>query len=308
MSTVMKRLAWVLALIGLVVVGDRVIARGLQKVVLSTENRFAVLYRGGVPDDAVLIFGDSRSVDSFHAPSLSEGLGRPVFNLGNNGTSISIIEILLEDYLERNGKPSLVVIEASCVRQSHEQIQDLLPFATTSDRVGLFADRVLPDDLVRARQVSDLYNFNGETLVRAIGTFGKSDQGYAPGKRISAQALAEAQGDYVDTINLRPENLDALERLTAMLRSEGIEYRLVIAPYLPAYRPKIENFDAFVRAVSEAADAPVWDFSNALTQTDAFADRVHPNRTGARLLVPILIERGLFEPGGAPLATGPSDG
>jgi hypothetical protein len=70
----------------------------------------------------------------------------------------------------------------------------------------------------------------------------------------------------------------------------------VIGPYLPVYRQNLPEYDTWVESVRQAAGgARIWDYSLAIDDNSAFADRLHMNYRGAQLLTPILVEDGLFD-------------
>ena len=97
--------------------------------------------------------------------------------------------------------------------------------------------------------------------------------------------------------------------MIAFCGERRIPVRLVVGPYLPAFRSKMTTYDVWVDAVSDGVGGvPIWDYSQAVTDVTAFADRVHLNYRGARLLTPRLFEDGLFDPAVAvpPAAVPPS--
>lgn len=289
-----RRLGWALAFVALVVAGDRALAAGLRAAVLDTENRFAVLYRGEIPADAVWVLGDSRGKSTFHAPTLADALDRPVFNLSENGLSTELVEVLLYDALDRNPRPSLVVIEATNVLSGGGQLREFLPFAGRSERLAAFADARLTPAQRWGRRLSGLYSFNGEMLFRALETGSASDQATAIPQQISEAFVETVEADPPVELALRSQAFAALGRMTDRLDADGIPYRLVAGPYLPAYRAKMTNFDALLNAAEDAAGTDVLDLSVAITDPRGFADRVHLNLGGAQQLAPILVERGVF--------------
>lgn len=290
-----KRIGWALALVALVVAGDRALAAGLHAAVMQTGNRFATLYRGDAPG-GVLILGNSRGVNTFHQPTLEALLGRPVFNASYNGMSTELSEVVLYDYVDRNPEPELVVIEVSGVGADDDQVRDFLPFAAESERLEAYLAASLPSRVAAARRLFALYDYNGEMLYRALAA-GDSDQGTINRYKISPAVLALAEDQEVAQTRLRPENAAALGRMVAFCRERGIPVRLVIGPYLPVFRSKMDGYDAWTAALGAAVGgAPLWDYSGAVDDVTAFADRVHLNYRGARLLAPRLVGDGFFDP------------
>ncbi|PAP77159.1 hypothetical protein [Rubrivirga marina] len=306
-SELWKRIGWGLALVALVVAGDRALAAGLHAAVMSTGNRFAVLYRGEAPG-GVLILGNSRALNTFHQPTLAGLLNVPVFNASYNGMSTELSEVVLYDYVDRNPDPELVVIEVTGVGADDDQVRDFFPFAAESERLRTYLSQTLPPRVATARRLLGLYNYNGEMLYRSLAA-GASDQGTINRYKISPALVAAAERQEVAETRLRPENLAALGRMIAFCGERRIPVRLVVGPYLPAFRSKMTTYDAWVDAVSDGVGGvPIWDYSQAVTDVTAFADRVHLNYRGARLLAPRLFEDGLFDPAVAvpPAAVPPS--
>ena len=290
-----KRIGWALALVALVVAGDRALAAGLHAAVMQTGNRFAVLYRGDAPG-GVLLLGNSRGVNTFHQPTLEALLDRPVFNASYNGMSTELSEVVLYDYVERNPDPELVVIEVTGVGADDDQVRDFFPFAAESERLRDYLSETLPPRVATARRLFALYDYNGEMLYRSLAA-GVSDQGTINRYKISPAVIAIAENQEVAQTRLRPENAAALGRMVAYCETRDIPVRLVIGPYLPVFRSKMDGYDAWLAELSEATDgAPIWDYSGAIDDVTAFADRVHLNYRGARLLAPRLVEDGFFEP------------
>lgn len=83
------------------------------------------------------------------------------------------------------------------------------------------------------------------------------------------------------------------------LKARGIETRLVIGPYLPAYAARSVNLrDATALLAARVhevdPDAVVWDYSTAIADPAAFADRIHLNVHGSRLLLQKMRNDGFF--------------
>ncbi len=294
-TPVWRRVAWALALVALVVAGDRALAAGLHQAVMHTGNRFAVMYRGDAPG-GVLVLGNSRGVNTFHAPTLARALGRPVFNASSNGAATALSEVLLRDYVDRNPAPDLVVLEVTGVAGGDDQLSTFFPFGAESARLDAYLDGELPASVATARRLSRLFDYNGELLFRALAA-GASDQGEINRYTISPELVEATRRGGPTELRARPENLEALGRIVAFCRAEGIELRLAIGPYLPAFREKIGTYDAWLARVRRAAgDTPVWDYSDALADPSLFADRLHMNDRGAQALTPTLVADGLFDP------------
>ncbi len=288
-----RRIAWTIIFLMIAFAGDRVIASVLDKVVLHSKFRFSLLYKGGQQYD-VLILGNSRSVNSFYAPAIQEATGKTTLNLSYNGMSADLAEALFMDYLERNGKPKLLILEISNVTHRSNLLNELKLYTAHSERLAELFRRANPHVAFWA-EASHVFQFNGEMFLRALYYLGASDQSWINRYQISAALVRSLQANRQEDIGVLPENLVALRRIIDTARQKDISVRLVISPYLPEYRRHLSNLSAWIKAVQAIAmDIPVWDYSMAVEATSAFADRLHLNYHGSVLLLGRLKHDGFF--------------
>ena len=59
-----------------------------------------------------------------------------VVNLGFGGVSTVMSEVLLRDYVERNGRPRLLVVEPTCLTVSADEVGDMGLFTIFSERLN----------------------------------------------------------------------------------------------------------------------------------------------------------------------------
>lgn len=315
-----RPLIYVLLFLAVVYAGDRSLAAMLDWVLFHSNARYSRLYEGRATAE-IVVLGNSRGKHSFHAPSMEKELGVSVINLSYNALATELAAPLLEDYLEHNDKPKLLIVEVSNVRMSPEVITELKPYTGRSTRLAELLKREQPEAYF-ATHVSHLYRLNGEMIFQNLRSFRSSDQGYIQ-RNIMTQELIDRveQTDaytFPEAISFPPalakdeqakkrleylhNNLDALRKIVAAAQRENIELRLVIAPYWPAYRRKITNWDEVMAEIQQAAGAetPLWDYSLALEERTDFADRVHCNANGAAKLLERMKEDDFFEPGATP--------
>jgi hypothetical protein len=290
---------WLAALVALTWAGDRALSAALAPLVLRSEWRFSRLYRGGLTPD-VVVLGNSRGVNAFYAPRLSEAAGVRVWNLSYNGMSSELAAAVFEDYVEHNRAPRVLVLEVTSVYSAHEAVRDLRLYRRFSPRLAELNRLHDPRGAATSRLVH-LYDYNNELFGRTLYYLGRSDQSWINRGRIAPEMLASV--DTLSTVELRlPEgNLAALERLVRRAREAGIRVELVISPFLPAYRARIGNYEEWKETLSEAlGGARIEDFSTAVTDVDAFGDRIHLNQLGSELLLPSLLAAGIFDLDPAP--------
>jgi len=293
-------LIWWLLLLVVVVGGDRLLALVLDRVVSGSEIRFSQLYAGRVPR-GVVILGNSRAVNTFYAPALSQALDRRVYNLGHNGISVEMSEVLFADLLDRNPEPELVVIELTMLGGEQGALNGLKMYARRSPRMTALYEREFPAEATATR-VSHLFSLNCELFLRALQYRGQSDQSWINRSRISQELLESVPTMEPTQLPLEDGKLASLRRILTHAHSREIEVRLVLGPYLPLYADKISNLEIWlstIRAEVEPA-VPVWDLSRIIRSSDAFADRIHLNERGAREVGDRLARCGFFLHGAVP--------
>ena len=289
-----KRASWVIIFLAIFLVGDRVIASFLDTVVLSSKLRFSLLYSGG-QEYEILVLGNSRGVNTFYAPAIQEATGKPTLNLSYNGMSADVAEALFLDYLDRNRKPQLVIIEITNLTHRSELLNDLKLYAHHSERLmGLL--REANPETARWAKASHLFRFNSEMFLRALYYQTSSDQTWINRYQINRTLPNSAANGDSQKVLTFPENLAAMKRIVSLAQRLGISVRMVVGPYLPAYGKHLSNLGQWVDEVGKeiAVDIPVWDYSEAITDVSAFADRMHLNYEGSCALLKRLIRDGVF--------------
>jgi hypothetical protein len=294
MSTAIKRTLWVIVLSTVFLGGDRLISSLLDTVVLSSQFRFSLLYSGGHHYD-ILILGNSRGVNTFYAPAIQAVTGKTVLNLSYNGMSADVAEALFLDYLDRNSKPELVIIEITNLTHGIELLHDLKLYSNRSMRLSSLLMKNNPD-LARWIATSHLYRLNSEMFLRALYYQTSSDQTWINRYQINPALLRSAENGPSESVRALPQNLAAMKRIVATAQMRGIGVRMVVGPYLPAYGKHLTNLQQWVREIEEemGIDIRVWDYSDAITDVSTFADRMHLNYEGSRALLRLFIRDGIF--------------
>lgn len=284
-----KRFAvWFMVLAIVVIAGDRVGAFVCNRVLLGSQFRFSRVYRGGSNAD-VLVIGDSRGVHSFYAPTIEKLTGRPALNLSFNSMSMPIAEALLTDYLEHNAAPRMVIIETTCVSVDRGLVSELRTYGGLSKRLSALYAREHPQAAVAGR-LFRLLPYDSEFFLRALMYLRRSDQDWINHNVIAPQLAAGPRGRW----SPRPhqENLDALGRLVPMLRSRGVEVKLVIAPY---HRAVVVDMNEILQGVTRSLpDARVMNYANAIEESQYFADGVHMNADGSEVFLRMLCRDGVL--------------
>lgn len=277
--------------------GDRVLAYVCDRLVMSSQLRFAKVY-GEAEPAAVVILGDSRAVNTFHAPTLSRALQEPVFSLAYNGCSADVSAVLFADWLERHPPPRVVVVEVTCALRDASLLKSLKMFAGRSERVRSAIQTDYPS-IANACDCSHLYRFNSELFLRTLYYLRRSDQGWINHYQIAPGLIAESESATANAVRLGrplPQAVDGLRRIEALCRERGVTARYVIGPYMPLFRDRIVDLDALREELEEAVGIKILDFSRAVTDVTHFADNVHMNFDGSEELATRLMDSGLFGP------------
>lgn len=293
------RMILVVAFLVLVVGGDRLMSLGIDHVVLQSGVRYSQLYRGGLAKE-IVILGDSRSVHSFHSPEIEKRLGIGCINLSHNAMSTEIMEALLRDYVEANNKPSLIVLGLTSLGSStHWPIRELRMYTRYSMRLARLA-REYDERNYYASQVASLYAYNSDMFLRSLYYLNETDQGWANRRRIlpTLTASVESSPPMAKSWLRTPRNeqLAALKRILAYAAERNIKVALVMTPFLPQYRDKMQDFSSWMDILTEAIgnDVRIYDYSRVVADERHFQDRIHVNLDGANVLLDSMIEDGLF--------------
>ena len=283
---------WLAALAIVALVGDRVAALGLEQLVLRSQLRFSRLYRGGMNNDLVII-GNSRGVNGFYAPLIQQRTGARTLNLSYNGMSAIAAEAVLDDYLDHNARPRLIVFEVTNVYSNEDALKDLALFRFASPRLAALQREYHPR-VAAACRVSHLIAFNNELFLRSLYYFRSTDQDWVNRGHIDAALLASADTMHPVALALPPPNVAALVRSVSRARRDGIAVELVVTPFLPAYRARLANFPQWKASLQESLGAPILDYSSAVSDDRDFGDRLHLNFAGSRVLLDRLMTDGVF--------------
>jgi len=277
-----KFAAWFVLLVIVVIAGDRIGAFVCARVLLASQFRFSRVYRGGSSAD-VIVIGDSRGVHSFYTPAIEKLTGRPALNLSFNSMSMPIAEALLSDYLDHNAKPRMVVIETTCVVVDRGLVSELRTYADLSQRLEALYAREHPRAAVAGR-LFRLLRYDSEFFLRALVYLRRSDQDWINRNVIAVELAADPRGRW----SPRPheENLEALGRLVPMLRSRGIDVKLVIAPYHPS---AMVDMNEIVQGVGRhVPGVRVLNYADAIPASRYFADGLHMNADGSEAFLRLL--------------------
>jgi hypothetical protein len=299
MSTIVlkKFLTYLIGLLLAFLVIDRAASAVLDRVIRQSEFRFSKIYRGGL-DAEILVLGNSRAVNAFHAPTMEKELGVGVFNLGYNGMSMQLCESVFRDYLNHNDAPKVLLIEVTNLGDGNDHLKEQKMYRGLSRPLAALLRSEMPliDGTCR---LSRLYQYNCEMFLRCFHYMNQSDQDWINNGKMTA--------GYAESLEIEPWRIrnaittdgpgrPALQRILALCEEQGIEVKLIISPYFPKYAEALTDFAAWKTALQNQLPQPgiLYDFSTSLTDYRSFADILHINLAGSARLLEQMKENGLF--------------
>jgi hypothetical protein len=274
--------------------GDRAIAAALSHVTLSSHDRYVKVYTGRAPAD-VLIVGNSRADNHFPPALLEQKAGVKAVNLGLGGVSLVIAEALVQDYIDHNGRPKLLIVEPSALTVDPAVIGDMRLFAAYSERMSGLVRHYMPK-FHYAAKVFHTFQYNNEMFLRAAYNVVKppTDRLHEGTIHPALMEVLKNRGAY-SLVNY-PDNEPALTRLVKLAEQQGVQVAVVLSPYLPVQLGKIKNYDAWRAQVAKlvGSHARVLDYGGRVQDTAMFMDGVHLNGKGSERLLDMMVEDGVF--------------
>jgi hypothetical protein len=293
----MRSAAWLLLLVVVYFVGDRLGAAALGTMMWRSSLPYPKLYEGRYDAD-IFCIGNSRGVYGFPTTIMEEVTGEAVANLSVNGLAPQIAECMLLDYLDHCPPPRMVLAEANFVEMetSAAGVMKFSPYFSRSQRLFDLACRFDSTYSVLGR-ASKLTQFNSELTMFAAMHYavhrGRSDEDALVRRQISPQLVADTETMEPISLDVNDAELAAVKRMADACRKRNIGFKLVLTGYLPAYRAKIQNLQAWMDEIESQSGLEVIDLS-AIGANSAFFDRVHLNAEGSRRTAELIMERGLL--------------
>ena len=274
--------------LGIVFVGDRLLASLAGTIVQHSKNEFARMYRSELPTD-ILFLGDSRVDRNISCQKVRELTGKRCLNLGLGGNSMMVSEALLKDYVQRYGNPELVVIEMGHSTVDPETLGEMRLFTLYSTNLQALVRKKAPAYATFQRVFASL-RFNDPAFWRLASETIRPPTERLLHNKIPAAVIESAKKAAAVHRPIYQENFDALRRICEFADLHGIGLRLFISPCWEDTKRSIENFDEWKAKLQTTAGTHViHDFSDAFVRhTDYFNDELHLNATGADRFVEYL--------------------
>lgn len=288
-----RRIGWIVLLLLVVFLGDRVGGWVLQKVTFNSEFRYSRLYAGKAGAD-ILLVGNSRGL-GFYQPYIEEKTGRSTFNLSYNGLPMDVARVLIADYLERYSAPKVLIIDITLCDKSNEAL--LAGFSTYmsySSQLQQLLKEQSPD-IFHAGQVSHLLRYNSELFQRAFYHRNRADEDWLLDRTISSYLIQTVEQQPVYDIDIYPYLLENLAEAVQLAQAAGVRVELVISPYYLPYAERMTSLQPLKVAVEKSTGLPVKDYSKTLPQAEYFGDYQHINKNGSKVYIDTMVADGIFE-------------
>ena len=296
----MKKIRWILLLLLIVFVGDRLAGLVLKQLTSKSQFRYSRLYTGKAASD-ILLVGNSRGL-LFYQPYIEEKTGKETMNLSYNGIPSDLMNTLVQDYFERYPAPQQMIVDITlCDRLNPQLIAGFNPYTPYSDRLGAFIINTSAT-MGNAAKVSHLFRYNSEIFQRALLYVAKGTDEDWLNDRVMNQNLVEgAQSLEPFDFTFEPDTTDRdyllrhLNEFVQTARDKGTQVNLVINPYYPPFAASITNLGDLKRRVEEVTGLKVRDYSTAISEASYFADYMHLNKNGAKVYLDVLIRDGVLK-------------
>ena len=273
-----KSVIFLAIVISTVVVCDLCFRFFVEGLIETSGFRFARLYSKNHIDAEILVVGNSRAVNSFYVPEIKKLTHKKVFNMGYNGMGPRLVEAVLFDYLDKNKKPELVIIEVSNIWQDIGPIRDLRMYTRYSSRLREL-DAMNNSFNSRVALYSQIFACNGESLFRLANYIKRSDQDWVNSGSLNLaevpKAIDRASKEVKEVAKL--DNIKIYARIFEGLKTRNIRYCSVIGPYLIDDSAHLR----LLSAIDSCVKGKVIDHSMVIRDPECFADPLHLNRKGA---------------------------
>lgn len=294
MSRTLRIVLIIAAFVVFVFAGDRLLAAIMDRLVMSTQFRYAELYRGEMKGDLVIL-GNSRGLHMFHPPAILDVAGIETANISFNALSTVLMPALWHDYLEYQAAPKRLLFEVSCIGREDEPgaLARFTTFMPHSERLSGVIEKHAPREYAAA-ELSHLFGFNNELTWRALMFFRRSDQDWIMTDTVSDEQIERTLDYGTEKLLRSEENVAAAKQVLELASQHDVEVILVVAPFHPDYRDSHVELPDWIDWLEGQLGKPVHDYSHLLTDKSGFADHMHLNPSGAKQLAELLKADGVL--------------
>jgi hypothetical protein len=284
---------WPLSMILLLISGDRLGGVMLDTISVNSQFRYSRLYADKA-DAQILLAGNSRGL-MFYQPFIEENTGKSTFNFSYNGMPVSLVSVLIKDYLDRYDSAEVLFLDITLLdRNMHlKLIPAFMPFTNYSSRLKNLI-RTSNKKSYIASELSHLYRYNGEVFQRTLFHLNNDDENWLLDREISPAIAAQVEQLPDFSFEVTPASWSELKSLINFTKQKGVEVKLLVNPYFPPYVSKLTNLDQLIADTEKVTGLKVHDYSKALKPDDGFGDYQHLNKKGSAVFLKKLIQDGVL--------------
>lgn len=313
-----KHIIWIFAFLLLAFLGDRLGGFILNHITQSSQFRYSRLYYG--KEDADILFvGNSRGL-TFFQPEVEKITGMTTMNLSYNGMPADLAKSLVMDYLDKHKAPKIMIVDVTLCDRENEVLKNGFNVYTTESQrltdlikgnVGTHRPvetemKVDTMDVFAGKKVyygglvSQLYRYNSEVFQRVLYYKSRTDEDWLIDRVINEKSANDTENMTSYPVRMFPHMVAHLKEMIEYAKGKGVDVRLVINPYLPAFADSKSIRDTFLSPLKSFVEAqtgmPIRDYSTALTEREDIGDYQHANKKGSAKYMNILAQDGLFNP------------
>jgi hypothetical protein len=312
-----KPLVWTFAFLILTFAGDRFFGFLCQKLSKKSQFRYSRLYYTHESAD-ILFVGNSRGL-TFFQPEVEKLTGLKTMNLSYNGMPADLAKVLIMDYLDNHPAPKMMVVDITlCDRENEllkssfnlytsqsQRLTDLIKQNVSTHRPAPTSLKVDTIDVYAGKkmyyggQIFQLYRYNSELFQRVLYHQNTTDKDWLIDRVIGEKAARDTANMTSYPVRMLPQMVAEMKEMIDYAQTKGVEVKLVINPYLPAFAAMPAIRDSFLTPLKTCVEAqtglPVRDFSKALMEREDIGDYQHANKKGSTRYMQILKTEGLFD-------------
>ena len=288
----MKKIYWILGIIALFFIGDRIGGYVLKQLVLKSQFRYSRMYKGEAKAD-ILLVGNSRGL-SFFQPTIEEFTGKETFNISYSAMPMTLAEVFVRDYLDRYEKPERMLVDVTiCDRENPQLIAGFNTYTPFSERVFNLIN-MTNRNIGYGGRLSHIFRNNGEIFQRNIYYLNRSDEDWLLDREIGQRLKDDLVTVDTPSVRLVPRMVESLVRTVNFAKDQGVEVGLVVSPYYKPFADKLTNLDDMIAEVEKATGMKVYDYSRSMADATDFGDYQHVNIKGSRTYISLMQQDGLL--------------
>ncbi len=285
----MKKLYWIILLVLIFFVGDRLGGTLLHKSIKKSGFRYSRLYQDAAAAD-ILLLGNSRGL-IFYQPYIEELTGKKTFNLSYNGLPVDLAASLVGDYYERYPAPELLLIDITmCDRTNDQLLAGFNCYRSFSKSLDSLIFGKTPQSWY-AGKLSHLYRYNSEIFQRALYYLDKTDEDWLLDRVITDELVSRVEEEPALEVSTSEELVEDLFKIIQLAERRGTEVKLLVNPYYPPFLKRVTGLKKLKETIEQKTGKMISDYSQVIRDRNGFGDYQHLNKNGSRAFLDIIFKK-----------------